>query len=139
METGGGQRLGGSTLGRQMSADSAMFENPFRAGGDLSKDAEMIIDALKTGKLSVISNSSTVCGTEKDGLIGGDQLDKSDNSASVKELNGGGGGLIVEPRERKKGEVDVQRGLVVNPKHAAVERIVLPEEKKQKCKCCVLQ
>jgi len=139
----GGQQGMGPALDRQMSVESTMFENPFRAGGDLSKDAEIIIDALKTGKLSVISNSSTVCGTEKDGLIGGDELDKSDKSVSVKkdsvkkELNGGG--LIVEPRERKKGEVDVQRGLVVNPKHAAVERIVIPEEKKQKCKCCVLQ
>ena len=40
----------------QMSSDSGMFENPFREGGKLSRDAEVIIDALKTGKLSVISN-----------------------------------------------------------------------------------
>ena len=39
-----------------MSTDSGMFENPFREGGKLSRDAEVIIDALKTGKLSVISN-----------------------------------------------------------------------------------
>ena len=39
-----------------MSSDSGMFENPFREGGKLSRDAEVIIDALKTGKLSVISN-----------------------------------------------------------------------------------
>lgn len=37
-----------------MSSD--LFENPFREGGKLSRDAEVIIDALKTGKLSVISN-----------------------------------------------------------------------------------
>ena len=40
----------------QMSSDSGMFENPFREGGKLSRDAEVIIDALKTGKLSIISN-----------------------------------------------------------------------------------
>lgn len=122
---------------RQMSTDSGMFENPFREGGKLSRDAEVIIDALKTGKLSVISNQ------------GQDDVDrgKDDSDEHLKnngDLNGGSG-LLVEPRERKKGEVkangevDVHRGLVINSKQAAVERVVIPENKKQKCACCVLQ
>jgi len=122
---------------RQMSTDSGMFENPFREGGKLSRDAEVIIDALKTGKLSVISNQ------------GQDDVDRGkDDSDEHLQNNGdlnGGSGLLVEPRERKKGEVkangevDVHRGLVINSKQAAVERVVIPENKKQKCTCCVLQ
>jgi len=123
--------------GRQMSSDSGMFENPFREGGKLSRDAEVIIDALKTGKLSIISNQ------------GSEEADRSkEDSEDQLETNGdlnGGSGLLVEPRERKKGEVkangevDVHRGLVINSKQAAVERVVIPENKKQKCACCVLQ
>jgi len=119
--------------GRQMSNDPGMFENPFRDGGDLSKDADVIIDALKTGKLSVISNVSN--GTPDLVLEERDVMDNSDH------VEKNGGGMLVEPRERKNGqngEVDVQRGLVVNTKQAAVERVVI-DEKKQKCKCCVLQ
>jgi len=37
--------------------DSLLFENPFKDGGKLSRDAEDIIIAIKTGKLSVASNS----------------------------------------------------------------------------------
>lgn len=117
----------------QMTNDPGMFENPFRDGGDLSKDADVIIDALKTGKLSVISNVSN--GTPDLVLEERDVMDNSDH------VEKNGGGMLVEPRERKNGqngEVDVQRGLVVNTKQAAVERVVI-DEKKQKCKCCVLQ
>ena len=38
-----------------MSVNFTMHDNPFRAGGELSKDADDIIDAFKCGKLSVIS------------------------------------------------------------------------------------
>jgi len=124
--------------GRQMSTDSGMFENPFREGGKLSRDAEVIIDALKTGKLSVISNQ----GNEE--VDRGKNEDSEELLGSSNDLNGGSGPLV-EPRERKKGEVkangevDVHRGLVINSKQAAVERVVIPENKKQKCACCVLQ
>ena len=40
----------------QLSADSSILqENPFRDGGKLSQDAEDIVLAVKTGKLSVVS------------------------------------------------------------------------------------
>lgn len=37
--------------------DSLLFENPFRDGGKLSRDAEDIVIAIRTGKLSVANNS----------------------------------------------------------------------------------
>jgi len=122
----------------QMSTESGMFDNPFRDGGDLSKDAEVIIDALKTGKLSVMSNTSANGSRLEDLLdISSDGLDSSGggkDEGPAEQL------LVVEKRERKNGEVDIQRGLVVNAKQALVEHVIIPEEKKkQKCKCCVIQ
>ena len=112
-----------------MSSDSA-FENPFREGGKLSTEAEVIIDALKTGRLSVMSNTG---GGVDNG--GHDEHDKGANG--TKGTNSSG--VLVQPRERKNADVDVQRGLVVNAKTSAVERVVIPDEKKKKCSCCVLQ
>ena len=110
-----------------MSTDSGMFENPFREGGKLSRDAEVIIDALKTGKLSVISNQvgwvkvivGTVIIMVQVVMIvdthldtqGSEVVDRGKNEdseellGSSNDLNGGSG-LLVEPRERKKGEVE---------------------------------
>ena len=104
-----------------MSTDSGMFENPFREGGKLSRDAEVIIDALKTGKLSVISNQVgwvkvimvqvvMIVNTHVD-TQGNEEVDRGKNEdseellGSSNDLNGGSG-LLVEPRERKKGEVE---------------------------------
>ena len=109
-----------------MSTDSGMFENPFREGGKLSRDAEVIIDALKTGKLSVISNQvgwvkvivGTVIMVQVVMIVdtnvdtqGSEEVDRGKNEdseellGSSNDLNGGSG-LLVEPRERKKGEVE---------------------------------
>merc|ERR1712223_1955880 len=84
--------------------DSGMFENPFREGGKLSRDAEVIIDALKTGKLSVISNQ------------GNEEVDRGKNEDSEELLgssNDLNSGLLVEPRERKKGEVKANGDVIL--------------------------
>ena len=113
-----------------MSTDSA-FENPFREGGKLSTEAEVIINALKTDKLSVISNN-------------GVSVDNGGHNEHDKGVNGTNGtsasGVLVQPRERKNADVDVQRCLLVNAKTSAVERVdVIPDEKKDKCNCCLIQ
>jgi len=43
---------------RKFSSESSAG-NPFRDGGKLSRDAQDIVDAVKTGKLSTISNVNT--------------------------------------------------------------------------------
>ena len=50
--------LSGLTLILQPSADSAVFENPFREGGKLSRDAEGMVEAFKQGKLSTVSSGA---------------------------------------------------------------------------------
>lgn len=116
-----------------MSTDSAAWENPFREGGELSKDAENIVSALKQGKLSVVSmspSSSPQPPTDaEDGGGGGGGGGDSVNGDS-KEKNG---------LKAKEKVVEVQHGVVVNAKQTEAEHIVIPEEKKKKCSCCVIQ
>lgn len=125
-------------LDRQISSDSTMFENPFRAGGELSKDAADIIDALKTGKLDEVTgephengNQKTPAETTKhnDGNIKSDAKNLKTESDQRNLLDSG-----VNAKE-----VEVERGLVINPVHADVEHVLIPDQKKKGCACCVLQ
>lgn len=123
-------------LDRQLSTDSTMFENPFRAGGELSKDAANILDALKTGKLDDVNGEPEVTGKQHPTVDTDAKLDAGNQKNDVKEQS--------EKRsddspEVKSKEVQVERVLVINPKHANVEHVVIPEEKKKSCFCCVLQ
>ena len=68
-------------------SDSTMFENPFRAGGEISKDADDIVDAFKNGKLSLISNSDIE-----------DRIDDKDDETRE---------YLVQPLERKNGVIAV--------------------------------
>lgn len=127
-------------LDRQISTDSAMFENPFRAGGELSKDAANIIDALKTGKLDEVTvepqdtiNQQSVADSAKEEP--GNPKPDINNAKSESEVRRE---VHTSPTTNTK-EVEVERGLVINPKHADVEHVVIPEEKKKGCSCCVLQ
>jgi len=129
---------------RQMSTDSATWENPFRDGGDLSKDADYIVSALKQGKLSVVSMSPSTSpippSITPDGTDGGTDISPK-RLDPVKEANGPSNGPSngVNSSNDKPAVVEVQHGVVVNAKQMGVEHIVIPEEKKKKCSCCVIQ
>eukprot|EP00092_Neocalanus_flemingeri_P008992 GFUD01009675.1.p1 GENE.GFUD01009675.1~~GFUD01009675.1.p1 ORF type:complete len:145 (-),score=53.60 GFUD01009675.1:1830-2264(-) len=124
-------------LDRQLSSDSTMFENPFRAGGQLSEDAANIIDALKTGKLDEVTGESQENGHQQpaaDTTKHGDENLKNEIS-NVKTQSDKRNEAESETNAK---EVEVERGLVINPKHVDVEHVVIPEEKKKGCVCCVL-
>jgi len=125
-------------LDRQISTDSAMFENPFRAGGELSKDAAQIIDALKTGKLDEVSaephetdGKDAVTDEDMHNLKRPQEVNNKLDTDNEKRSD-------VNPAPNAK-EVEVERGLVINPKHADVEHVMIPEKKKDGCACCVVQ
>jgi len=125
-------------LDRQLSSDSTMFENPFRAGGQLSKDAANIIDALKTGKLDEVTGEPHENGNQqpKADTTKHDAENLSSEISNVKTQSEKRNDVNSEVNAK---EVEVERGLVINPKHADVEHVVIPEEKKKNCACCVLQ
>eukprot|EP00092_Neocalanus_flemingeri_P063244 GFUD01076479.1.p1 GENE.GFUD01076479.1~~GFUD01076479.1.p1 ORF type:complete len:137 (-),score=47.78 GFUD01076479.1:1327-1737(-) len=116
-------------LDRQLSSDSTMFENPFRAGGQLSEDAANIIDALKTGKLDEVTGESQENGYQKpaaDTTKHGDENIKNEISNAKTQSDK----RNEAESETNAKEVEVERGLVINPKHVDVE--------KKGCVCCVL-
>jgi len=122
-------------LDRQISTDSAMFENPFRAGGELSKDAAQIIDALKTGKLDkVTSDPHETDGKEPVTDENMHNIDRNPNEKNKNEEKRSD--EITAPNAK---EVEVERGLVINPRHADVEHVMILEKKKEGCDCCVVQ
>ena len=89
-----------------------MFENPFRAGGEISKDADDIVDAFKSGKLSLISNSDIE-----------DRIDDKDDETRE---------TLVQPLERKNGVI------AVNTKKGKFGQKVFEDEKEKKTHCCVV-
>ena len=99
-------------------SDSTMFENPFRAGGEISKNADYIVDAFKNGKLSVISNSDVTMGDIED---------------KYNEM----GESLVQPIERKNGVIAVKTGTAVNTKNDKLGQEVFDDEKENKPDCCV--
>ena len=98
-------------------SDSTMFENPFRAGGEISKDADHIVDAFKNGKLSVISNSDGTRGDIED------RIDDKDDE--IRES-------LVQPLERKNGVI------AVNTKKDKFGQEEFEDEKEKKPNCCVV-
>ena len=70
----------------QFSSESTS-ENPFRDGGKLSRDAQDIVDAVKTGKLSVISHKE-VKDDRNDGQICTNVLEEeyNENESLVKPI-----------------------------------------------------
>lgn len=146
---------------RQESTESGK-DNPFRPDGDLSREADEIVELIKGGRpfsLTPTKESPPLDGdlSPADSATGHDELDggivspKSAVVAKGKEspiekkyanavlegekqagANGNAPTGVVTPEA-----VEVQHGIVVPPSDAAqVEHVVL--KKKPKCKCCVV-
>eukprot|EP00092_Neocalanus_flemingeri_P007769 GFUD01008389.1.p1 GENE.GFUD01008389.1~~GFUD01008389.1.p1 ORF type:complete len:126 (+),score=39.58 GFUD01008389.1:1-378(+) len=111
---------------RKMSTNSTMFENPFRAGGELSKDADEIINAIKTGKLSVISNVEQAESQEGLLLTGDEEEDEK------KEY-------LVKPLVRKNGVLEVHHvpAVTIKEDKAGQDMFENVNEKTKQC-CAVL-
>jgi len=90
---------------RKFSSESSSG-NPFRDGGKLSRDAQDIVDAVKTGKLSTISNVNTTEENFQD--LGANQVEQESLVKPIIRKN-----AVIEtvPRskEMKKSEKDNHR------------------------------
>ena len=103
-----------------MSFHPTMFENPFRDGGEISKDADDIVDAFKNGKLSEISNP------------GGDIKDWDINKDDENRES------IVQPLERKNGMIAVKTDAVMKTEKDKLGQEIIEPEKEKKYYCCVV-
>lgn len=122
------------------STDSG-WDNPFRPDGDLSREADEIVELIKGGKpiTPTPGSGSKLVNVEENG-IAPSQTATQQSTSPVKGANGSAP-LVNDnkkPAQSSPGAVELQRGTVVPPSDASqVEHIVL--KKKPKCKCCVIQ
>lgn len=152
-----------SMLDRQMSTDSGMFDNPFRDGGEVSKDAENILEAYRQGKLSVISVDGYRLSQTEDDLDGRPLSSSSPNNTATSlhnkssnsntttghhngtELNSSDlNDSVLRDRKNgiskkdKPGIVEVQHSHLPNAKKEEAEKINIPEKEKKGKACCLL-
>lgn len=131
------------------SSNESGWENPFRPGGDLSKEADEIVELIKGGK--------PITPTPDGSLPPLPSLDQSDSptantineshqksTANAQNLatspKSSANGNVQQQNEKSvtPGAVEVQRGTAVQPGDASqVEHVTI--KKKPKCKCCVIQ
>ena len=102
-----------------------MFENPFKAGGKLSREADDIVDAIKTGKLSVNSNSEPLESLDKAEVTLNSEYDDENKESLVKPLFRKNGIMGPGVQQRFKG----------NRKE---DMSCIKEGKKKTYNCCIL-
>lgn len=113
-------------------------ENPFRPDGELSKEADSIVELIKEGKPITPTKGD---GVTENGISSPDGAEVQEEVISPKELNSvesakpGTNGTTAQTITVEPGSVDVQH---VEPGDAVqVEHVNI--KKKPKCKCCVIQ
>ncbi|XP_046666379.1 flocculation protein FLO11 [Homalodisca vitripennis] len=124
---------------RQTSTDSG-WDNPFRPDGDLSREADEIVELIKGGKPITPTPGSTappLPAVESDVSA----QTASPASSPARGANGTAPATATAPSPapvtNKPGAVELQRATVAPSDASQVEHVVL--KKKPKCKCCVIQ
>lgn len=116
-------------------------ENPFRPDGELSKEADSIVELIKEGKPITPTKGDGLAGngvTSTDGAEAQEQLISPMQANSVESAKPGTNGTTPQTITVEPGSVDVQHVVVSPPGEAAqVEHVNI--KKKPKCKCCVIQ
>ncbi|KAF4519568.1 hypothetical protein B566_EDAN004775 [Ephemera danica] len=128
------------------------WDNPFRPDGDLSREADEIVELIKGGK-PITPNSGTVGNSftlphhdEIDSSI--TQTEANQKSAASPLLSGPGSPIVHSPANNKKSagangsaaptdSLEVQHVRVAAGDASQVEHVVI--KKKQRCQCCVIQ
>lgn len=125
---------------RQASTDSG-WDNPFRPDGDLSREADEIVELIKGGKpitpTAANGEAPKLPDTTLENGTATKQQQQQQNKEPVnpspnKSVNGKANG-----GPEKAAQLDVQRATLSPSDASQVERVKL--NKKPKCKCCVIQ
>ncbi|CAO1382298.1 unnamed protein product [Diamesa tonsa] len=139
----------GSGYDRQISTESG-WDNPFRPGGDLSREADEIVNLIKggkpitpTGDLNLLNgnglhedmNGTTVVDgatkQEVSPLLSQQNGTKTTSPQKGNPLNGDATQTTQQP------QTQVANQTIAGPQ--AASHVVIDEKKKKSCKCCVIQ
>lgn len=143
---------------RQLSTDSGK-DNPFRPDGDLSREADQIVEMIREGRPITLTPTPELPEHQLDGMIPlsdyedhGSTIIVSDGHISPARKSALADLQQEPPPSHKTGangnapphttelspnaeQIEVQRGLAAPPQDASqVEHVVI--KKKPKCKCC---
>ena len=113
--------------------DSQTFENPFRDGGKLSRDAEDILLAVKTGKLSIVSNNDKHDALDEDNIIINKESITGDDKYQVSPS-------LVKPCNRKNAVIDNMQQRNTASASSSVQKGSCSSinKKKKHRKCCTV-
>lgn len=139
---------------RQQSTDSG-WDNPFRPGGDLSREADEIVKMISGGKPitptedHAIGNGKSQTNGTGNGTVVTEDITKSNVSQNQSAQNGTNGSHrvqsstvtsgAVKPAENKGVTSSAQVSKQVVPGPTSASHVVIDEKKNKKKGCCVVQ
>jgi len=127
-----------TTVPRQ-STDSG-WDNPFRPGGDLSREADEIVNLIKGGKPITPTTENHINGNAVNSLVteNGTTVIDGVTKKDAKTLQSAQNGTKSPQKPAQNGDTQQISNQVVSGPQSATT-VVLDEKKKKKCTCCVIQ
>jgi hypothetical protein len=133
---------------REISAESG-WDNPFRPGGDLSREADEIVNLIKGGKpITPTGDQNFLNGSVKDSQVTENGTTVVDGATKVdaSQLQTAQNGTKSPQKTQTNGDVtqtaenpqtEVSNQVIEGPQQAS--HVVIDEKKKKNCRCCVIQ
>ncbi|XP_055683021.1 uncharacterized protein LOC129789920 [Lutzomyia longipalpis] len=128
---------------RQNSTESG-WDNPFRPGGDLSREADEIVNMIKGGKPITPTGdlNQSIANGVAHGVENGANVVDGMTKSELSQLNASQNGTK-SPQKKDKPSTNgdatnvTQTQVVPGPQSAS--HVVIEDKKKKKCTCCVIQ
>uniref|UniRef100_A0A182QZD7 Uncharacterized protein n=1 Tax=Anopheles farauti TaxID=69004 RepID=A0A182QZD7_9DIPT len=126
------QNVPNTTILARLNSTESGWDNPFRPGGDLSREADEIVNLIKGGKpITPTGDQSLVNGSTPKDSHATDDPDSTVADAkngSKTPADGTGNNSSTTP---------ISNQVIPGPQSAS--HVVIDEKKKKKCTCCVIQ
>jgi len=134
------------TYDRQISTESG-WDNPFRPGGDLSREADEIVNMIKGGKPITPTGdlsqnfANGAAQTNNHTLENGTAVVDGATRAEVSQVQSTKNGFKSPQKDKKNGDAAPQTQISnqVMPGPQSASHVVIDDKKKKKCTCCVIQ
>uniref|UniRef100_A0A1B0CZ89 Uncharacterized protein n=1 Tax=Phlebotomus papatasi TaxID=29031 RepID=A0A1B0CZ89_PHLPP len=130
---------------KQLVSTESGWDNPFRPGGDLSREADEIVNMIKGGKPITPTGdpNQTIANGVAHGVENGanvvDGVTKSEASQLNASLNGTKSPQKSKDKSSTNGDATNVTQTQVVPGPQSASHVVIEDKKKKKCTCCVIQ
>ncbi|XP_055585776.1 uncharacterized protein LOC129738569 isoform X2 [Uranotaenia lowii] len=158
------QNVHKTTILAKLNSTESGWDNPFRPGGDLSREADEIVNLIKGGKpITPTGDASLLNGsapkdsshpaenggsTVVDGgvtKLEASQQNQQPNGTSKSPQKGGEPTSLASPQkngsssqqQQPSSQTQISNQVIPGPQSAS--HVIIDEKKKKKCACCVIQ